>query len=100
LSSQLVVSATGGSLHTPVPESHVPTSWHWYREVDATGIGPVQAAGCHVYVSVHASLSSQLVVSATGGSLHTPVPESHVPTSWHWSDAVHTTGFAPVLTPA
>ena len=30
----------------------------------------------------------------------TPVNGSHVPTSWHWSSAVQTTGSAPVQAPA
>jgi hypothetical protein len=28
-----------------------------------------------------------------------PVDVLHVPTVWHWSNAVHITGFAPVHTP-
>ena len=29
----------------------------------------------------------------------TPVAGLHVPATWHWSEGVHTTGFAPVQTP-
>jgi hypothetical protein len=34
------------------------------------------------------------------GFEQTPVPVLHTPASWHWSLAVHTTGFDPVHTPA
>jgi hypothetical protein len=30
---------------------------------------------------------------------HVPVDGLHVPTAWHWSLAVHVTGFDPVHTP-
>ena len=33
------------------------------------------------------------------GLEQTPVDGLHVPTSWHWSLAVHSTGFAPVQAP-
>src|SRR2546430_14707896 len=32
--------------------------------------------------------------------LHAPYPDSQVPGAWHWSAAVHTTGFAPTQAPA
>jgi hypothetical protein len=37
---------------------------------------------------------------AIGGFEQTPLVGSHVPTPWHVSLAVHTTGFDPVHTPA
>ena len=43
--------------------------------------------------------SLQDVPFAFDGFEQTPVPGLQVPTSWHWSAAVHTTGFAPVHTP-
>jgi hypothetical protein len=33
------------------------------------------------------------------GFEQTPVPVLHTPATWHWSLAVHTTGFDPVHTP-
>jgi hypothetical protein len=44
---------------------------------------------------VQSLLSSHGLSSALAGSLQIPVDESQVPTSWHWSEAVHTTGLAP-----
>jgi hypothetical protein len=40
------------------------------------------------------------VPSLTVGFEHVPLVGSHVPTPWHWSLAVHVTGFEPVHTPA
>ena len=42
----------------------------------------------------------QLVPSAAAGFVHCPVVGLHVPATWHVSDAVHTTGFVPMQTPA
>jgi hypothetical protein len=36
---------------------------------------------------------------ALAGFEHTPVLVLHVPASWHWSCAAHTTGLDPVHTP-
>ena len=44
--------------------------------------------------------SLQVAPSAFAGFEHVPVDGLHVPASWHWSLALHTTGFAPVQTPA
>ena len=43
--------------------------------------------------------SLQLVPFVAFGFVQTPVPVAHVPATWHWSSAVHTTGFVPVHTP-
>jgi hypothetical protein len=43
--------------------------------------------------------SLQSVPSFSSGFVHRPVAVSQVPTSWHWSSAVHTTGLAPTQTP-
>jgi len=48
---------------------------------------------------VHALPSLQPVPFAAVGFVHWPVAGSHVPATWHWSDAVQTTGFIPVQTP-
>jgi len=53
----------------------------------------------HVSVCVHKLPSVHVVPSAATG-LEQPVPGLHVPATWHWSVAVHTTGFDPVHTPA
>src|SRR5437870_11408740 len=42
--------------------------------------------------NVHRLPSLQAVPSGAGGLEHWPVARSHVPGTWHWSDAVHTTG--------
>jgi hypothetical protein len=34
------------------------------------------------------------------GLEHVPVDGLHVPAAWHWSSAVHVTGFDPEHTPA
>jgi hypothetical protein len=49
-------------------------------------------------MGVHALLV-QVVLSGNTGFEHTPVTGLHVPTAWHWSLAVHTTGFEGVHVP-
>jgi len=88
-----------GFEQTPVPVSQVPTSWHWSRAVQTTGFEPVQAPDWHVSVCVQALPSLHAVPFALFGFEQTPVPVLHVPTSWHWSRAVQTTGFEPVQVP-
>src|SRR5207245_2396302 len=61
---------------------------------------PVQTPAWHVSVCVQASPSLQLVPSALLGLEQVPLAGSQVPTSWHWSRAVQTTGFAPTQVPA
>ena len=39
------------------------------------------------------------LLPVSAGLEQTPVVESHVPTEWHWSLAVHVTGFDPVHVP-
>ncbi len=98
LSSQLVPLPTAGSLHTPVPGSQVPVVWHWSLAVQVTGFEPVHTPAWQVSVCVHASPSSQAAPLAAAGSLQTPVPGSHVPSTWHWSLAVQVTRFEPLHT--
>jgi hypothetical protein len=99
-SSQPVPLPAIGSLQAPVDGAQVPSSWHWSLAVQTTGFEPVQLPAWQVSLCVHASLSSQPVPLATVGSLQTPVAGSQLPTVWHWSLAVQTTGFEPVHTPA
>jgi len=99
-SLQVVPFALGGFEQTPVPVLHVPTSWHWSEAVQTTGLAPAQRPAWQVSVCVQALPSVHAVPFALGGFEHTPVPVSHTPASWHWSEAVQTTGFAPVQVPA
>ena len=64
-----------------------------------TGLDPVHRPDWHVSVCVHALPSLQAEPLGLAGLLHEPVPGLHVPTSWHWSNAVHTTGLVPLHTP-
>src|SRR5207244_13500246 len=50
-------------------------------------------------VCVQALPSLHTVPSALAVGLHWPVTGSHVPASWHWSDATQTIGFEPVQVP-
>src|SRR5689334_21575557 len=96
LSLQAVPSSLAGSDHTTVALSHVPASWHWSSALHTTGLSPVHTPVWQVSTCVHASLSLHGVLSSLAGSEHTPVALSHVPASWHWSSAEHTTGSSPV----
>jgi hypothetical protein len=55
---------------------------------------PLQAS---LLVQMLASL--HVVPSAFAGFEQTPVCVSQLPTRWHWSEAVQTTGFEPVHVP-
>ena len=83
----------------PVLGLHVPAAWHWSEAVHVTGLAPVHVPLAHVSVCVHAFPSLQVVPSARLGFEHCPVDVLHVPTPWHWSEAVHVMGFEPVQTP-
>lgn len=48
---------------------------------------------------VQALPSLQATPLAFAGLLHVPFEVLHTPTSWHWSEAVQTTGFPPVQVP-
>ena len=52
----------------------------------------MQVPDWQVSVCVQALPSLQAVPFAAGGFEQRPVPVSHVPATWHWSDAVQTTG--------
>src|SRR5690606_40334446 len=98
-SSHTVPSAATGLLQAPVLGSHVPATWHWSSAVHTTGSDPAQLPCSQLSLCVHASPSSHTVPSAATGLLQAPVAGSHVPTSWHWSSAVHTTGSEPAQLP-
>jgi hypothetical protein len=99
-SLHVVPFAFAGFEHAPVAGSHVPTSWHWSDAVQVTGLAPTQVPAWHVSLCVHALPSLHAVPLGFGGFEQLPVPGSHVPTSWHWSDAVQVTGLAPTHAPA
>src|SRR2546422_946175 len=60
---------------------------------------PWQAPLLQASLTVQKSPSSQDVPSAFDGFEQMPVPVLQVPATWHWSDAVQTTGSAPVQVP-
>src|SRR5207248_1128480 len=89
-----------GLLQAPVAGLQVPAVWHWSEAVHATGFVPTQAPAWQVSVCVQALPSSQGAPSGLAGLLHAPVAGLQVPAAWHWSEAVHTTGFVPTQAPA
>jgi hypothetical protein len=98
-SLQPVPSSFVGLVQTPVAGVQVPTLWHWSRAVQTTGLLPVQVPLWHVSVWVHRLPSLQPVPFGLIGFEHSPVAGVQVPASWHWSSAVHTTGFEPTHVP-
>src|SRR5205814_5518041 len=74
--------------------------WHWSAAVHTTGFPPTQAPAAQVSVRVQASPSSHGAPSSLAGLLQTPEAGLQTPAVWHWSAAVHTTGFAPAQRPA
>ncbi len=61
-----------GLVHVPVAGLHVPASWQSLLAAQVTGLAPTHAPAVHVSTWVHASPSSQTVVSATGVYSHAP----------------------------
>ena len=93
-------SGRAGLEQVPVAGLHVPARWHWSGGGQTTGSAPVHAPAWQVSVLVHALPSLQVAPSGRVGFEQTPVAGLHVPGVWHWSGVAHTTGFAPVHTPA
>src|SRR5690242_15194605 len=89
-----------GLEHTPVAMLQVPASWHWSIAVQTTGLAPVHVPAWQVSVCVQPLPSLHMLPLALLGLEHTPVAMLQVPSSWHWSIAVQTTGLAPVHVPA
>src|SRR5438552_17379386 len=77
-----------------------PAVWHWSVAVHTTGFPPTQAPAWQVSVCVQAFPSSHDAPSSLAGLLQAPVAGLQVPAAWHWSVAVHTTGFPPTQAPA
>src|SRR5438094_3891378 len=63
------------------------------------GLEPVHAPLWQVSVCVQALPSVHAVPSVFDGFEQVPLEGSHVPATWHWSEAVQTTGLLPVHTP-
>jgi hypothetical protein len=63
--------------------------------VQTTGLPPAHTPARQLSLRVQALPSLHVVPSVTGGFEHTPVCVLHVPATWHWSCAVHTTGLPP-----
>src|SRR5207248_515796 len=99
-SLQLVPLGLAGLLQAPDAGLQTPAVWHWSAAVHTTGFAPTQAPAWQVSLCVHALASLQLVPLGLAGLLQAPDAGSQVPAVWHWSAAVHTTGFAPTQAPA
>src|SRR4051812_40709731 len=65
-----------------------------------TGFAPTQVPDWQVSLCVQESPSLHEEPVALVGFAQIPVAGAHVPARWHWSDARHTTGFAPTHAPA
>jgi hypothetical protein len=97
-SSHALPSALAGFEHCPVVGSQLPARWHWSDAVHETAVPP-QAPAVHTSLVVQALPSSHALPSALAGFEHKPVVGSHVPATWHESEAVQMTGFDPTHAP-
>jgi len=88
-----------GAEHVPVEVEHVPAVWQASGAAHVTWLPAAHVPAWQVSLRSHALPSLQVVPFAAAGFEHWPFEGSHAPTEWHWSDAVHTTGFAPVHAP-
>jgi hypothetical protein len=88
-----------GLEHVPFAGLHVPATWHWSDAVHTSGVPAVQVPVWHVSLCVQALPSLHAVPFVAAGFEHVPFAGLQVPTTWHWSDAVQVTGFAPVQVP-
>lgn len=64
------------------------------------GFEPTHVPLWHASFCVQTLLSLHVVPLAAAGFEHVPLDGLHVPATWHWSLAVHVTGFEPEQTPA
>src|SRR5439155_1562395 len=100
LTSEERVAGLGFGLEQwPVAVSQGAATWHWSEAVQTTGLEPVQVPLWQVSVWVQALPSLHAVPLLAFGLEHWPVVVSQVPATWHWSEAVQTTGLLPVQTP-
>jgi hypothetical protein len=91
--------ALAGFEQTPVDVLHMPAVWHWSWATHVTGLPPLQLPDWHASVCVQALPSLHALPFGLTGFEQTPVDVLHVPTAWHWSDAVQVTGVPPTHTP-
>ena len=89
-----------GFEHVPLLGLHAPAMWHWSLAVQVTGLEPLHVPFWHESLCVHALPSLHTSPFAAMGLEQAPVLELQLPAAWHWSLAVHVTGFAPRQTPA
>src|SRR5882724_5359086 len=89
-----------GLLQTPDAGLQAPAAGEWWAGVHTTGWARTQAPAAQVSVCVQALPSSHGAPLGLAGLLQTPDAGLQTPTAWHWSAAVHTTGFAPTQAPA
>src|SRR5687768_10189494 len=87
-SSHAVPSGADGFEQAPVDGSHAPAVWHWSDAAQTTGSRPMHEPASHASLRVQVLPSLHALPSAFAGFEHAPVVGSHVPASWHWSDAV------------
>jgi hypothetical protein len=98
-SLQAVPLTAGGLEQEPDDGLQVPATWHWSLAEQVVGVPLTQAPAWQLSPIVHALLSEHVVPLVAIGFEHRPVLVSQVPATWHWSLALHTTGFEPVHTP-
>src|SRR5438046_287852 len=98
-SLQVVPLGAAGLEQLPVDVLHVPATWHWSEAGQILGLEPVHAPLWQLSVCVQALPSLHAVPSVFDGFEQVPLEGSHVPATWHWSEAVQTTGLLPVHTP-
>jgi hypothetical protein len=91
--------ATGGLEQTPVPGLQVPIPWQESLAVQMTELPAAHVPLWHVSFKSHRLPSLHAVPSGSVGLEQTPDVGSQVPATWHWSLAVHTTGFVPTQVP-
>src|SRR5439155_798811 len=89
-----------GLLQPPEAGLQTPAVWHWSAAVHTTGLAPTQAPAAQVSVRVQVLPSSHGAPSSLAGLLQPPEAGLQTPAVWHWSAAVHTTGFPPTQAPA
>jgi len=98
-SLHVVPFETVGLEQVPVDGLHVPATWHWSLARHVTGFDPVHTPAAQAYVWSQRFVPVHDVPSVTVGLEQVPVDGLQLPAVWHWSLAVHVTGFDPVHTP-
>jgi hypothetical protein len=93
---QSVPSGSEVVAQPPVP-SHDDVAWH--AEGTQAYAVPPHAPPLQTSPAVQATPSLQPVPDGAAGFEQAPVDGLHVPATWHWSWAVHVTGFVPVHVP-